>query len=320
MALHIVRCTKNDSHHWGIKENNSIRILDIRCTTTADLINLGYDNIKQLSQNPIELIDEANIKLVSPITEDAKILCQGANYRQHMIDSGMNPDDKNFNMFFTKSSAAIHHPSGDIIRPKHVQLLDYEIELSLVLGKKTDTPVTVADNNLHEYIAGICIGNDISARDIQIPQMQFHKGKSYRTFCPLGPVLCLLNKEEMHTLNKLELTLKVNDEIRQRDNTANWVHKPAETISEFSQITNFNPGDVIMTGTPSGCALKLPSPFLVRLGSLLPESKKWALFIKKQLARPQYLQPGDRITSTIHNADKKLDLGEQSHCVIQESS
>lgn len=320
MPLNVVRFQHHQKIQWAIQQDSSLTILDVPCTTTEELIRLGYKAIETLNQSSTEKIDIHSVKLLSPITEDAKILCQGANYRQHMIDSGMDPDDKNFNMFFTKSSAAIHNPNGDIIRPKHVQLLDYEIEVALVVGKKTQSSVKVNDANLSEYIAGICIGNDISARDIQIPQMQFHKGKSYRTFCPLGPVLCLLDKKEMHILNELELTLKINDEIRQSDNTANWVHKPAETISEFSQITNFNLGDVIMTGTPSGCALKLPSPFLVRLGSLLPESKKWALFIKKQLARPQYLQPGDRITSTIHNADKNLDLGEQSHCVIQESS
>ena len=164
---------------------------------------------------------------------------------KNMIDSGMDPDAKRFNMFFTKSSASIHHPIGKIIRPNHVKLLDYEIELCLVLAQDTNTILSVNKQNLHQYIAGICIGNDVSARDIQIPQMQFHKGKSYRTFCPLGPILCLLTAEEMSYLDNLHLKLTVNGQVRQADSTANLVFKPIETLNEFSQIANFSAGDEI---------------------------------------------------------------------------
>ena len=89
-------------------------------------------------------------------------------------------------------------------------------------------------------MAGICIGNDVSARDIQIPQMQFHKGKSYRGFCPLGPVLCLLEQDELHYLDDLQLELRVNGQVRQSDSTRNLVFKPAETLSEFSQIVHLS--------------------------------------------------------------------------------
>lgn len=230
-----------------------------------------------------------------------------------MIDSGINPDTQSFNMFFTKSLASLHGPTGLIVKPNHVELLDYEIELTLVLGKKTQGSVTVTTENLHEYIAGICIGNDVSARDIQIPQMQFYKGKSYRTFCPLGPVLCLLNKAEMHYLNKLQLSLKVNGEVRQQDSTENLVFKPAETLTEFSQITNFQVGDVLMTGTPSGCALGLPSTTLIKITGLLPEKLKWQLFNKSQSKRSQYLKIGDQIESHIFSSDGKINLGYQQH-------
>jgi 2-keto-4-pentenoate hydratase/2-oxohepta-3-ene-1,7-dioic acid hydratase in catechol pathway len=196
-----------------------------------------------------------------------------------------------------------------------VQLLDYEIELTLVLGKQTDGPVEITADNLHEFVAGLCIGNDVSARDVQIPQMQFHKGKSYRTFCPLGPVLCLLDKSEMHYLDEMQLKLTVNGETRQQDSTANLVFKPAETLSEYSLIHNFAPGDVLMTGTPAGCALGLPSPAVTKVAALLPESKKWQLFIKSQKRRQQYLQAGDVVESTITSRDQVLDLGKQRHTI-----
>ncbi len=315
MALNLVRFKHQEQIFWGVLENH--RILQLsnaanELNTTDQLISLGIDYLKTLANPELSFAFE-EIELLSPITENSKIICQGANYRQHMLDSGINPDEKKFNMFFTKSNKSIHSPNGFIEKPKHVQLLDYEIELCLIIKQKIDTEITVTQQNLHEYIAGICIGNDVSARDIQIPETQFFKGKSYPTFCPFGPVLCLLEQHEMHYLNELMLTLKVNGQIRQQDSTANMVFKPAETLTEMSQIINFQAGDVIMTGTPSGCALSLPSPLLVKISSLLPEQKKWNIFIKKQKANARYLNIGDHLELQIQSLDQKINLGTQQH-------
>jgi 2-keto-4-pentenoate hydratase/2-oxohepta-3-ene-1,7-dioic acid hydratase in catechol pathway len=169
---------------------------------------------------------------------------------------------------------------------------------------------------LHEYIAGIVIVNDISARDIQIPQTQFYKGKSYRTFGPVGPILCLLEEADMPYLKKLNLTLRVNKEIRQNDNTANLVFGPAETLTELSAIQNLMAGDLIATGTPAGCALSVPSPLKQRIAGLLPEKKKWEMFMRVQANRQQYLRHGDFIESTIFSDDGKIQLGTQQNIVV----
>jgi len=317
MALHILRHDINGQAHWALLEGTRAFALDLPCTTTGELISLGHSALAEaaLQARRGTALQADRLALLSPVTTPARILCQGANYRQHMLDSGMDPDQKKYNMFFTKSSASVHTPQGDIVRPPHVQLLDYEIEMTLVLGCRTRNAVHVTANDLADYVAGICIGNDVSARDVQIPQMQFHKGKSYRTFCPLGPVLALLAPDEMHYLDEMLLTLTVNGERRQHDHTGNLVFRPAETISEYSQVNDLDPGDVILTGTPSGCALGLPSPFLVRMSALLPEEKKWAAFIAGQKRRAQYLQPGDRIESRIVSRDGRVDLGTQRHLV-----
>jgi 2,4-diketo-3-deoxy-L-fuconate hydrolase len=315
MPLNIVRFQSTEGVFWGELENQHIKVLEIPCTTTRDLLAHGLPALQAAARSAGKLVDCGSVKLRSPITAPSKVLCQGANYRQHMIDSGMDPDAKKFNMFFTKSTASITDPDGEIVRPRQVQLLDYEIELTLVLGKQTSGVQTVTRDNLHEFVAGICIGNDVSARDVQIPQMQFHKGKSYRTFCPLGPVLCLLSADEMHYLDRLQLTLAVNGDTRQSDNTANLVFKPAESLREFSEIQDFEPGDVVMTGTPSGCALGLPSPAVVKISGLLPEAKKWELFIKTQKRRRQYLRDGDVVESRISSADGVINLGMQRHTI-----
>ena len=249
---------------------------------------------------------------MSPVTAPCRLLCQGANYRQHMIESGLNPDEKVFNMFFEKADCSVSPPLGSVTRPGHVALLDYEIELALVFRKAITGPVTITVDNMHEYVFGITIANDVSARDVQIPQMQFFKGKSYRGFCPLGPHLAVLEREEFAYLDQLTLTLAVNGEVRQHDETKNLVYKPAETISELSTFSDVSPGDVLLTGTPSGCALRVPPPLVRKAMQLvMPERKFWATFRKVQARRPQYLKPGDLMTATIASADRVIDLGEQ---------
>ena len=318
MSLSIVRFAEpNQPPRWGVLHEQRVTPLAIPCETTAALIAVGIPALREAAAGQPSLPLEG-LTLLSPVTRDGKVLCQGANYRQHMIDSGVDPDAKRFNMFFTKSSASIHDPVGAIVRPRHVTLLDYEVELTLVLGKRTTASVIVTSANLHEYVAGICIGNDVSARCVQIPQMQFHKGKSYRTLCPLGPVLCLLEKDDLPLLDDLRLSLSVNGEVRQNDSTRNLVFKPAETLTEFSQIADFNPGDVLMTGTPSGCALGLPSPAVVRATALLPDPVRFSLFLKAQQRRPQYLKDGDVVEARIVSANGRLDLGVQRHTIVPE--
>lgn len=319
MAINIVRFQQGDKSRWGVLKGNDIYPIDINCNTTAELLAYVEGKEQQLKECPVDPIALKLVSLISPVTESARVFCQGINYPEHMRESGMDPTQKTFNMFFIKTSASITGPTGEIIKPRHVKLLDYEIELALVLRKRTSGAVYVNQSNIHEYVAGICIGNDISARDVQLPQGQFYKGKSYRTFCPLGPTLCLLEKDEMHYLDTMNLKLTVNGSIRQQDSTSNTVFKPAETISEFSQIENFFPGDVILTGTPSGCAARAPSRIVVKMASLLPEAIKWRLFVKGQSKNPNYLNPGDIVESTIVSSDGMIDLGKQIHRVELEN-
>jgi 2-keto-4-pentenoate hydratase/2-oxohepta-3-ene-1,7-dioic acid hydratase in catechol pathway len=195
-------------------------------------------------------------------------------------------------------------------------LLDYEIELALVFRRPISSSVAVTQDTLKDYVFAVTIANDLSARDVQLPQMQFFKGKSYRGFCPIGPWLTVLEPDEFAYLDRLELQLSVNGSPRQRDTTKNLVFKPAETISELSTFANVRPGDVLLTGTPSGCALRVPPAPIRRLLQLLPERQFWNLFIKAQRRRPQYLQPGDVINAYIHSADGRIDLGEQMTNVL----
>jgi 2-keto-4-pentenoate hydratase/2-oxohepta-3-ene-1,7-dioic acid hydratase in catechol pathway len=205
--------------------------------TTAALIERGEaDWLAAKSQTAILSLD--SIKILSPVTTPCRIYCQGANYRQHMVESGMDPDVKLFNMFFTKSDASITSAREAVARPRHIALLDYEIELALVFRRPLSAAVTVTRETLKDYVFAAAIANDLSARDVQLPQTQFFKGKSYRGFCPLGPWLTVLEEDEFNLIEHLELNLSVNGVTRQRDSTQNLVFKPAETISELSTFAN----------------------------------------------------------------------------------
>lgn len=257
------------------------------------------------------------MRLLSPITRNQQLVCQGANYRSHMLDSGMDPDAKHFNMIFRKASSAIVPADNDVVRPSHVKLLDYEVELGLVLGRDITESVQVTDANLGDFIVGVTIINDYSARDVQLPETQFYKGKSYRTFAPVGPYLCLLERDELHYLGELELTLSVNGQRRQHATTAELVHGPTKTLAELSGLQDLFVGDLIATGTPSGCALRVPKPWVQRFGALLPDHRRWQVFIGSQMKRSEYLQPGQVVEASIRSSDGVIDLGVQRNLVTQ---
>ena len=308
MAINLVRFAAGADHRWGVVRSGEVFPLVGYYPTTAALIERGESDWRNPRAEPIAL---STLELLSPVTTPCRIFCQGANYRQHMIESGVDPDAKTFNMFFTKSDASVAPATGTVQRPAHVSLLDYEIELALVFRRPIQAPVTITRETLSDYIFGATIANDISARDVQLPQMQFFKGKSYRGFCPIGPWLTVLEPDEFALLDNLDLTLAVNGAVRQSDTTANLVFKPAETISELSTFANVAPGDVLLTGTPNGCALRVPPPMVRRILQLLPERPFWELFVSSQRRRPEYLKPGNSITATIRSTNGRLDLGVQ---------
>ncbi len=315
MPINIARFQHESEVQWGIVKDNAVLPIPGSFATTGEFIaSASIDELNQVTGTEIPL---GEIKLLSPVTRNQQFVCQGANYRQHMIESGVDPDSKHFNMIFTKAQSCIVAADSSVIIPSHVRFLDYEIELGLILRKDITGPIEITATELPEYVAGLVVVNDYSARDVQIPQMQFYKGKSFRTFGPVGPWLCLLEPDDYAYLDKLLLTLRVDEEIRQDDSTENLVYGPIETLNELSQIQDFATGDLIATGTPAGCALSVPSPNKQKVAALLPIAMKWRLFMKAQAKRTQYLQPGQIVTAHIRSADGVIDLGTQRNLVMK---
>jgi 2-keto-4-pentenoate hydratase/2-oxohepta-3-ene-1,7-dioic acid hydratase in catechol pathway len=308
MATNLVRFEAGNGPRWGVVTGRR-SLLSGDYPTTAALIERGEADWREARSRSAR-IAMASAKILSPVTTPCRLYCQGANYRQHMVESGMDPDAKLFNMFFTKADASVSSGREKVTRPAHVKLLDYEIELALVFRRPISSAVTVTRETLPDYVFAITIANDLSAATCSCRKPSSSRAKLPRLL-PDRPVAHGAGTRRVSRIDDLALELDVNGAPRQRDTTANLVFKPAETISELSTFADIRPGDVLLTGTPNGCALRVPPPPVRRLLQVLPERVLWKLFLNGQARRPQYLKPSDRITARIRSRDRAFDLGEQ---------
>jgi len=317
MGIRIIRArsTNGSSHQWALVEGTQARPLDAVFATTADLIEHGLPSLARGDAKLGAPVSLDGLTLLSPVTHPCRVIAQATNYGEHVREVGLDPSARSSNVLFTKASAAIAGPNDAIVRPSHVRLLDYEIELGLVIGKRTTGPVEVSGDRLGDLVAALVVANDVSARDVQVPEGQFYKGKSYRTFCPLGPFLFVPEPDELARWAELELTLRVNGEVRQHARAGEMIHRPAETLTELTTIEDLAPGDVVLTGTPGGVALAPPKKPLRAIAELLPEAMKWRMFIEGQAKSPRFLKPGDRIAATIRTPDGRIDLGTQNNVI-----
>jgi 2-keto-4-pentenoate hydratase/2-oxohepta-3-ene-1,7-dioic acid hydratase in catechol pathway len=303
---------------WWLLTPAGLVRLGLPAATTAGLLadRTALDAaIEAVAAAPVDAVPAGSLDLLSPVTAPARVVAQAVNYRSHAIDSGMDPDTVP-PAFFRKASHSITGPAGDIIRPEGAGFLDYEVELGLVIG--TDLPVgtTVTDASLASYVAAIVVADDVSARQIQLTKTQFYEAKSYPTFTPVGPWLTLVDAADLARLSSLRLTLSVNGQVRQESTAAEMIVRPARALTLLSRFQPMAPGDLLLTGTPGGTALKAPARIAGMLAGLLPPATRWKLFFRQQAANPRYLRDGDVITATIASPDGQLDLGTQRNTVV----
>lgn len=240
-------------------------------------------------------------QLLSPVTPDGSIYAQGLNYQAHAAEA--QHAKRKSNLIFAKASSALTGPYGDIVRPAEVKLLDYEVEFGIVLRCDLGAGDVVTEETIGDAVAGVVLCNDVSARDTMFGAsfLQWFRGKSYRTFCPAGPALWLLDPEEVaEALGHLEIKLWVNGEPRQSASSDQLIFGPAETLSYIASSIDLKRGDLLLTGTPGG----VTAPATLRMVEILKDNlladevRRDELRVEMTKSRP-FLQPGDIVTATL---------------------
>lgn len=207
-------------------------------------------------------ISEEGVRLGAPITRPSKIVCVGLNYHDHAAEQNVSLPEHP--LLFSKASSSVIGPYDEVVLPEACKQVDYEVELALVIGCQA-TRVTEAD--AYGYIAGYTVANDVTGRDIQFRQRQWHQGKSYDTFCPVGPYL--VTKDEIPDPHTLDVRLMLNGETMQDSNTDNLIFNVPTMISRISHAMTLFPGDMILTGTPAGVGIFRDPKILLKAGDYM---------------------------------------------------
>jgi 2-keto-4-pentenoate hydratase/2-oxohepta-3-ene-1,7-dioic acid hydratase in catechol pathway len=225
--MRIARVSKDERIFFAVIEGTEVAELD--GPPIGDLTFSGYR----------AKLDE--VRLLAP-TLPSKVVAVGVNYRDHAEEMGHTlPEEP---LLFMKPSTAVIGPSQAIRKPSVTRRLDYEGELAVVVsGLVRNADLETARRS----ILGYTIGNDVTARDLQAKDGQWTRAKGFDTFCPLGPWI-----ETDVDPESLDITTRLNGEVRQSSNTKNLIFGAVELVAYVSNVMTLLPGDVILTGTPSG--------------------------------------------------------------------
>lgn len=208
-------------------------------------------------ENVIYRLEE--IKLCAPISNPDKIICLSHNYTDFIEKTGVPVPP--VPRIFSKYSNSICGPQDSIIKPNATNELGYEAELAFIVGKPARN---VKAEDAYDYIAGYTILNDVSASDLTNIDKQVLRGKTFDTFCPIGPTI--VTKDEIVDPHNLYIKCWVNDRIVQDENTKHVLYQTPELVEFLSGIFTLEPGDIVATGTPYGIAKYLPDPIYMQVG------------------------------------------------------
>ena len=318
MGFNILRFNYKNANHWGVLKGDSINTFGKGATQLKDILNNHLREAKAIANNDSKgEIELAEVKIISPITRPTRLLCLGLNYYEHREEA--RKQDTKAPVFFRKDESSIIGPNDDIQWPKGCQLLDYEVEMGLVMKKAITQPTEITSENIGEYVAGMLLVNDMSPRDLMFfnPYSQWYLGKSWRYMCPLGPYIYIFEEGEVSLMHDMEIKLWVNDELRQDAHTKDMINKPEQALTLASAGIDLAPGDVFLTGTPGGVAAKAPSKEEEMAYNKLEPKQKVKAMIEDQLKSGQFLKDGDVIRCSFKSPDGKIDCGEQLSKIVK---
>jgi 2-keto-4-pentenoate hydratase/2-oxohepta-3-ene-1,7-dioic acid hydratase in catechol pathway len=207
-----------------------------------------------------------DVTLLAPIPRPPKLICVGLNYRDHAAETKM--EIPKVPTIFNKFPNVVIGPGDNIVLPKVSERPDYEAEFAFVIGRGGRH---IPASRAMEHVFGYTIVNDVSARDYQMATSQWLMGKTFDTFAPMGP--WIVTADEIADPHSLDISLEIGGERLQSSNTRELIFKIPELIEFISKVVTFEPGDVVITGTPAGVG-----------------------FARKP---PRYLKPGDQVSITV---------------------
>ena len=263
--MKIARLVRDGKETYGLIKDDRVATKDDIIYQTGIPIPLNikdflfegwYDEVKDKISDTSFKDQLEKFRLLAPIPDPPKIICLTFNYPAHAKEQNLvSPKEP---VIFIKPRTTLCGTDSDIMCPNFIKQLDYEIELAVIIGK---TCKNVDESRSKDYIFGYMVFNDVSARDIQMRDKQFTRGKSFDTFAPCGP--WITSADEVTNPQDLQLVTKINGQNRQDSSTKNMFIKIPSIISELSNVMTLEKGDIIVTGTPDGVAMNNPStPFL----------------------------------------------------------
>jgi 2-keto-4-pentenoate hydratase/2-oxohepta-3-ene-1,7-dioic acid hydratase in catechol pathway len=228
----------------ALLEDNSV--VDLSAAGDTDTLAAITAGLGAAPAGPV--VPAAQVRLHAPIANPPRVFAIGLNYRDHAIESGMAIPTTP--VVFFKLTTAIIGPGDSIVLPKNSTEPDYEAELAFVMGKGG---YRIPASAWREHVYGYTMVNDVSARDVQLATSQWTMGKSFPTFCPIGPAI--VTADEIADPHQLAIGLTIDGVVHQNSNTRELIFKIPELVEYLSSITPLLPGDVVSTGTPYGVGL-----------------------------------------------------------------
>ena len=263
--MKIARLVKDGHETYGLIRDGEVATKDNIINQTGvplpfsimDFLFEGwYDEIKDRIISTSFQDKLETFSILNPLPNPSKIICLTFNYPKHAKEQ--NYESTKEPVIFIKPRTTLCGTNSEIRCPNFVKQLDYEIELAVIIG---NTCKNIDEASAKNYVFGYMVFNDVSARDIQMQDKQFTRGKSFDTFAPCGP--WITTSDEVTDPENLQMTTMVNGQIRQNSSTSNMFINISSILSKLSKVMTLEKGDIITTGTPEGVALNNPDiPFL----------------------------------------------------------
>jgi 2-keto-4-pentenoate hydratase/2-oxohepta-3-ene-1,7-dioic acid hydratase in catechol pathway len=249
--MHFATFEHHGHAHAGVVSNDAV--ISLKTAGFHDMLSViqgGSEAFRKIQSFVAQAAASAtfplsSVRLRAPIPRPPKILCMGLNYRDHAAEARL--EIPKYPVLFAKYNNTVIGSGENIVLPKVSRKPDYEAELGFVIGKGGRH---IAVEDWRDYVFGYMNCNDVSARDYQMSVSQWTMGKNFDTFCPMGP--WIVSADEIPDPHDLEISLTLNGERMQHSNTRELIFKIPETVAYLSSVMTLEPGDVVLTGTPSG--------------------------------------------------------------------